>query len=397
MKNKVQLLLVTFFCYFILISFTGYYLYQNQTVDVIATDHNNGIPKQILPLYITELTFVSPVLDKVINYQTNGYRYQQPKNSEGLNYISLDNIESILDKSITFTLDEDEMLYHIEYDNREFQHYYGTDIGSEGYRIFPLRGGIVKENTDTMLISTDFLKYGIGYEVIEVNIDKDNQNIYVSGQITKVFGETQLPANDELPVSEWDYEKRLAHLEHLMNPIEGSHVSTRPSQWPGAPRYYRNGYHEGLDFYSHTSGIIVDKNTPVLAMDDGIVIRSDLGYIELSSSYRNQILQEAMGRFITPEYILDMLRGKSVWIEHNNGVVARYVHLDSIMQDVQVGEPVKRGQVIGKAGNTGTSYSLIGSDQGVHLHLDIMIHGQLFWESLTTEEIVALLQTLFND
>lgn len=54
--------------------------------------------------------------------------------------------------------------------------------------------------------------------------------------------------------------------------------------------------------------------------------------------------------------------GNCVKLDHGNGYVTLYAHLDSIA--VKLGDTVKQGQVIGRMGNTGRSF-------GAHLHLEI--------------------------
>lgn len=58
--------------------------------------------------------------------------------------------------------------------------------------------------------------------------------------------------------------------------------------------------------------------------------------------------------------------GNAVIIDHGNGFVSLYAHLNSIY--VRVGENVARGQQIGTVGNTGNS-------TGPHLHLEIRYQG----------------------
>lgn len=58
--------------------------------------------------------------------------------------------------------------------------------------------------------------------------------------------------------------------------------------------------------------------------------------------------------------------GNAVVIDHGNGFVSLYAHLNSIY--VRVGENVRRGQQIGTVGNTGNS-------TGPHLHLEIRYQG----------------------
>ncbi len=62
--------------------------------------------------------------------------------------------------------------------------------------------------------------------------------------------------------------------------------------------------------------------------------------------------------------------GNLVEIEHKNGLVTRYAHLDSL--DVVVGEKIALGKVIGKVGATG---NVRGADPS-HLHFEIIKHGK---------------------
>jgi murein DD-endopeptidase MepM/ murein hydrolase activator NlpD len=59
--------------------------------------------------------------------------------------------------------------------------------------------------------------------------------------------------------------------------------------------------------------------------------------------------------------------GKMVEINHGNGFATRYGHMSEI--DVQVGQQVKIGQVVGKVGTTGRS-------TGPHLHYETRIDGE---------------------
>jgi len=59
--------------------------------------------------------------------------------------------------------------------------------------------------------------------------------------------------------------------------------------------------------------------------------------------------------------------GNVVIIQGNNGLEARYAHMDTI--DVTVGQDVDMGDVIGTVGSTGSS-------TGPHLHMEVLRNGQ---------------------
>lgn len=184
-------------------------------------------------------------------------------------------------------------------------------------------------------------------------------------------------------------------LAFLASPIEGAHLPSKDSQLPGAPRTYRNGTHEGIDWYADYVGVHVDRNTPILSMAEGVVVRADHDYVELSEADRSTDLNTSTSSEHTPEYILDKLRGRTVWVQYKNGVTVRYAHMDSINENIRVGDVVKQGDILGYVGNSGTSYGVEGSDLGLHLHSDILIYNHLFWENLNQEEIKVVLERLF--
>ena len=105
-----------------------------------------------------------------------------------------------------------------------------------------------------------------------------------------------------------------------------------PAKGPLSQGYSTN--HKAID-------IAVPYGTPVLAADNGVVIKS--GYSTIGYG----------GRIV---------------IDHNNDYLTLYGHLAQAM--VEEGEVVKKGQVIGLVGSTGYS-------SGPHLHLELRDFGYL--------------------
>lgn len=102
-------------------------------------------------------------------------------------------------------------------------------------------------------------------------------------------------------------------------------------------RRYFNGEarapHSGLD-------VSVPAGTPVIASSHGQVLAVD-------------------------DYFFN---GKTVFIDHGNGLITMYCHLDRI--DVKAGDVVARGQPIGLSGMTGRA-------TGPHLHWSVVLNGAM--------------------
>ena len=97
------------------------------------------------------------------------------------------------------------------------------------------------------------------------------------------------------------------------------------------------GFHHGID-------LAALKGTPVKAADSGIVVEAGV-----NTGYGNTIV-----------------------IMHNNKYKTRYAHLHKI--HVRVGQPVKKGQLIGQVGDTGLVRKR--GRYASHLHLEVYMHGK---------------------
>lgn len=66
--------------------------------------------------------------------------------------------------------------------------------------------------------------------------------------------------------------------------------------------------------------------------------------------------------------------GNSVFVDHGNGVVSRYIHMNSI--NVKNGQVVKKGQIVGTMGGSGgTRTTLNPNAYAVHLDFQIKLNG----------------------
>jgi len=180
-------------------------------------------------------------------------------------------------------------------------------------------------------------------------------------------------------------------------PVEGATISSRRNHLPGAPRAYRNGVHEGFDFYSGTVSVPIEYGTPIRAVADGVVIRADHDYVEHTLEEYDQIIADATAALDTPPELLDKLRGRQVWIRHAGGFVTRYAHLAAIAEGVVEGARVRQGDIIATTGNSGTLEAAQGTRDGPHPHVEVWRGDTTFLGAgMEPEEIWSLAAQVFG-
>ncbi len=208
--------------------------------------------------------------------------------------------------------------------------------------------------------------------------DASGERLILAGRDALYFyGEPDQQATiDGGPVLEGPQPHDLALLESLRGlavPIQGARITTRDFQMPGAPRHYRLGVHEGIDFYGHTVGVAVNRRTPVQAVADGEILRAMVDYQAPTAAQVDAWSAQSRALGYTPPDVLDGYRGQQVWIDHGGGLVSRYAHLGSIASDVKEGASVVEGQPIATVGNSGTPASVRSQTEDVHLHLELWL------------------------
>jgi murein DD-endopeptidase MepM/ murein hydrolase activator NlpD len=173
----------------------------------------------------------------------------------------------------------------------------------------------------------------------------------------------------------------------LWFPVPGARLPTDDAYLPGAPRAYRDGVSQGFAFYGDDVGVPIVLGTPVVAATDATVVRLDTTYREPSEADWEALLGAVADG--ADEDQLDRLRGRQVWLEDDAGITYRYAHLASIEPDLRVGQRVARGQVIARAGNSGTDDGVQGGRGGVRLHFEIWEDGAFLGDGLEPAAVRA--------
>lgn len=163
---------------------------------------------------------------------------------------------------------------------------------------------------------------------------------YKSQHITLKNKKHVSPDPEQLARFEREYNAQMAAYAQFRPDTPSNILLDAPVQGrlssPFGLRRFFNGEernpHSGLDF-------AVPTGTSVKAPADGVVT-------------------------IVDDYFFN---GKTIFIDHGQGLVTMYCHLSA--QNVTVGQQVKRGQVIGKVGATGRA-------TGPHLHWNVSLNNQ---------------------
>ncbi len=178
-------------------------------------------------------------------------------------------------------------------------------------------------------------------------------------------------------------------------PLAGACLPEHDRLLPGAPREYRRGMHEGVDFYGSENCASVGRDTEVLAAKAGTVIRADWAYQELTAETLAELMERVEREGGSSPDVTDAFRGRQVWIDHGGGVVTRYAHLNGVADGVVVGSEVEQGAPIAYVGESGTPESVTAPGTQVHLHFEIRIGDDFLGRGLEPAPVRALYEQAF--
>lgn len=195
------------------------------------------------------------------------------------------------------------------------------------------------DNEVRRIINNDDSKGNTSRSGIERNSGKYTGQ---GGPETKLTTSEIINVTNHLQMEVKEREESLIELKQGLLDKE-ARTATRPSIWPtmgdvtsqfgwrNSPNDGSNDYHPGVDIANNVG-------TPVVATGDGKVIVSGR-----ASGY-----------------------GNLIEIDHGNGITTFYGHNSQLI--VQVGQMVKKGQMIAYMGSTGNS-------TGPHVHYEIRVNG----------------------
>jgi murein DD-endopeptidase MepM/ murein hydrolase activator NlpD len=286
---------------------------------------------RVLGYLASVAVFASIVMILAYSYIDSPKEKQLKREIESLNlqYELLQNRLKIMEVVMTDLQDRDDNIYRVIFEAEPIS----ADIRKAGY------GGINKyKNLE-------------GYDYSEIMIETTKKLDKVAKQMY-----VQSKSYDELLKEVKNKNKLLASIPAIQ-PISNKRLKAFASGFGYRihPVYKTSKMHTGIDF---TAAI----GTPIYAAGDGVVTTAD-----------------AMGRGY----------GNHVVINHGYGYQTLYGHMSRIK--ARRGQSVKRGEVIGFVGNTGTSTA-------PHLHYEVRKNGRpinpinFFYNDLSPAEYEQMLQ-----
>ena len=184
----------------------------------------------------------------------------------------------------------------------------------------------------------------------------DNLNYVREETVTLSEPATTRIASFKTPSGRWGYEYR-THYGHDRHVHDDDYVYTLPYA-PGST-YTVSQNHANLLTHHDGNRYAIDWSMPigdpVHAARGGIVVST----YQLAGSERVEASATA----------------NHIWIQHSDGTIGKYLHLDHDGVLVEEGEIVSPGQHIGSSGNTGFS-------SGPHLHFSVStLDGENLYQS----------------
>ncbi len=157
-------------------------------------------------------------------------------------------------------------------------------------------------------------------------------------------------------------------------PIAGALLPSNPDNLPNAPRAYRRGVSQGFVFTGLDAGVQVKFGMPVLAVADAKIKLLNANFKEISTQEFQALITKVKDGASLND--LNLLRGRQVSLLHENGIVTRYGHLSSINPKLTYSSLIKRGDVIGFVGNSGTLDGARGTKNNARLLFEIWLENE---------------------
>ena len=187
--------------------------------------------------------------------------------------------------------------------------------------------------TKTLRVATNRGERSVSFPVVEKRYAEQHVRLKDSSKITLS------PDDEKRALAEIERIQSLKKHWREVDDIDSSFI--RPADGRLSSRFGLRRIFNGVPRAPHSGlDIAVPRGAPIIAAAGGRVLAID-------------------------DYFFN---GKTVFIDHGNGLLSMYCHLDRM--DVKPGETLRKGQRLGLAGATGRA-------SGPHLHWSVVLNGTM--------------------
>lgn len=235
-------------------------------------------------------------------------------------------------------------------------------------------------------------RFGVTVESIVATNGIEDPAAIIAGQVILITSSSYIPTATPSPTPEPENPVGTG----FQMPVAGACLPSGGQLMPNAPREYRAGIHEGVDFYTGYNCVEVPAGSDALAAAEGTIIRADHNYVPLTLDELDELLSRSLAQGYTDAEALDRFRGRQVWIDHGDGIVTRYGHLQGIPADVHVGDDVRAGDIVGFVGDSGTPESVTAPGVEIHLHFEVRVGNSFLGAGLPIDQVRYLYEQVFS-
>jgi murein DD-endopeptidase MepM/ murein hydrolase activator NlpD len=207
---------------------------------------------------------------------------------------------------------------------------------------------------------------GSGYEgLYAFGLDEPSGSHTLTIHVVEPFGGEPVDRTATLKVDSFDYPRESVAIPYRLQPLLDPTLNRNELETL-EKTYSVHTYPNGFDWpfaLPVPGGIVTSRYGGNRSYNGGVLTARHTG-MDFRRSIGEPVQATADGYVVLAEYL--NIRGNVVILDHGHGVFSQYAHLSQIQ--VQPGQLVHRGQILGLAGNTGRA-------NGPHLHFEVIVNG----------------------
>lgn len=133
-------------------------------------------------------------------------------------------------------------------------------------------------------------------------------------------------------------------------PIAGATFPLAARHLPGGAGDDPSALPDTFEFVDGVAGRPLPPGTEVVSVAAGVVVQLERTQERLTAEEREFLAEQVRQGGSAREQAIDRLRGRQVWVEHEDGYISRYSELSAVDDSLKIGQQVGAGDVLGRIG-----------------------------------------------